>query len=122
MLHHGRELQCVVLMSAPHDQALMAVITGGDDGTVRRLLYSPQHKPQVKCPQDGAHCDRTCVRHARMNVQACIIVICAALIMNSLLPCVQGLHSSVEVGEHAAGTPVKSISVVGIAPGLSDLI
>ncbi|BDA49006.1 probable WD repeat-containing protein 6 at N-terminal half [Coccomyxa sp. Obi] len=79
MLHHGRELQCVVLMPAPDDQPLMAVITGGDDGTVRRLLYSPRHKPQ-------------------------------------------GLHSSVEVGEHAAGTPVKSISVVGIGPGVSVMI
>lgn len=48
MLHHGRELQSVVLMPAPDDQPLMAVITGGDDGTVRRLLYSPQRKPQVQ--------------------------------------------------------------------------
>lgn len=49
MLHHGREIQCVALMPAPEGQMPVAVITGGEDGTIQRLLYTSTH---VSCTFD----------------------------------------------------------------------
>lgn len=39
MLHHGREIQCVALIPGPYTHSPLAIITGGEDSMLRRLLY-----------------------------------------------------------------------------------
>ena len=52
LLHHGREIQCVALMRAPEGQIPLAVITGGEDGIINRLLYTPAQVPLTSNPID----------------------------------------------------------------------
>ena len=40
-LHHGREIQCVQLLQAPEPHQGTAVITGGEDSTLRSFLLRP---------------------------------------------------------------------------------
>ncbi len=38
-LHHGREIQCVQLLQAPQPHQATAVITGGEDSTLRSFVF-----------------------------------------------------------------------------------
>ena len=38
-LHHGREIHCVQLLRAPAPDQVTAVITGGEDSTLRSFLF-----------------------------------------------------------------------------------
>lgn len=38
-LHHGREIHCVQLLQAPAPHQAAAVITGGEDSTLRSFLF-----------------------------------------------------------------------------------
>jgi hypothetical protein len=76
MLHHGREIQCVALIPAPEGQMPVAVITGGEDGTIQRLLYT---STQVSRTFDGLSQDVRLRFHmlianeiSRMHLPACI--------------------------------------------------
>ena len=40
-LHHGREIQCVQLLQAPWPHQAIAVITGGEDSTLRNFVFHP---------------------------------------------------------------------------------
>lgn len=45
-LHHGREIQCVQLLQAPEPHQATAVITGGEDSTLRSFVFHPDSTGQ----------------------------------------------------------------------------
>ena len=45
-LHHGREIQCLQLLQAPAPHQATAVITGGEDSTLRSFVLRPDSTGQ----------------------------------------------------------------------------
>ena len=49
-MHHGREIQCVQLLQAPEPHQATAVVTGGEDSTLRSFVLQPKGTGHVVSP------------------------------------------------------------------------
>ena len=49
-LHHGREIHCVQLLPAPAPHRAIAVITGGEDSTLRSFLFHDGNAAEMVKP------------------------------------------------------------------------